>query len=181
MIITGGKFKGHKIATVKNYLVRPTSSKVRQGIFNVLQNMLEECVVLDLFAGSGIFGIEAFSRGASEVYFVEINPSVGIYIKQNLSKFDIKCQVFQTDALAFLKKQSEFSFDLIFLDPPYKSDLIEQSIEIIINRNILRKDGIIIAEHKSDKDLSHIVNKFNLNLLKQKKYGETLISFIQQL
>jgi len=181
MIITGGKFKGQKITTVKNNLVRPTSSKVRQSIFNVLQNHLEDAVVLDLFAGSGIFGIEAYSRGASEIFFVEKCSDVSRYIKQNISKFDLKYSFFQTDALAFLKKQPEYSFDLIFLDPPYNSKLIEESIEIIINKNILRKGGIIVAEQKSDKDLSQIVNKFNLNLLKQKKYGDTIISFIQQL
>jgi len=180
MIITGGKDKGRRIKTVNDKIVRPTSSKVRMSIFNMIQSSIEGAKVLDLFAGSGVLGIESISRGAGEAVFVEKDRTVAKFLKENLTNLGINHSLFVTDALNFLKKEQEINFDIIFIDPPYASDLVEKSVELIINRNLLAKNGLITIEYKADRDLSQIVNKFNLMAVKQKKYGDTVISIVQQ-
>lgn len=170
MNITGGKFRGRKITTVKSNDVRPTSSKIRASIFNMLSSMgveIEEIVFLDLFAGSGIMGLEALSRGAKKTVFIEKNPATYNLIKKNLSSFDANCEVFSTDALKFLDK-TEQKFDIIFIDPPYQAGLYDE-ILIKAPKNLIA-EGLLIIEAPLEYTLSG-----TMNILKHKVYGGTQI------
>lgn len=178
MNITGGTARGRKVQTVKSQEVRPTSSKVRESIFNIIQSRVIDAVMLDLFAGSGIMGIEALSRGAKKVIFVEKNPKVAINLKQNLSNFDFDYEFIQSDALTVLSRLQE-KFDIIFLDPPYAAGLIEPALQRIKENNLLIEDGIIIIEHTSDLNLAKTIEELGFNLIKVKKYGDTSITLIE--
>ncbi|MDD3013225.1 MAG: 16S rRNA (guanine(966)-N(2))-methyltransferase RsmD [Candidatus Gastranaerophilales bacterium] len=178
MIITGGSCKGRKINTVKSREVRPTSSKIRESIFNIIYSSITNSVMLDLFAGSGILGLEALSRGAKKVYFIENNPKVYRLLKENLINFDFDYEIKFSDALAALDNFQDTKFNIIFIDPPYASGLIEPVLKKIKNNMLLSKDGIAIIEHSSNLQITDMTLGLGLNIIKEKKYGDTSITIV---
>ena len=170
MIITGGKYKGRKITSPNESITRPTLSKVRMGVFNTLFSMIGEFEgksFLDLFGGSGIMGIEALSRGFSEVTVFEKNPKAAQIIKKNYETLGLKPDLKIGDSLKLLKSLDK-SFDVIYIDPPYQSGIYEEVFRLI------KSNSIIIAEHSTP---------LNINLLpeKEKNYGGKYISFYKSL
>ena len=169
MIITAGKFKGRKIIAPDESITRPTLSKVRMSVFNTLQSIIdfEGSSFLDMYAGSGIMGLEALSRGFSEVIAIEKNPKIANIIKTNYKKFDNQPQLFVGDSLKICQNFNR-NFDVIYIDPPYFSGIYGKSLEAI--RNIV--GGIVILEHVTDLDF------LDYKIIKQKKYGDKFITFI---
>ncbi len=167
MIITAGKFKGRKITAPDENITRPTLSKVRMSVFNTLQSLIEfrGKSFLDMYAGSGIMGLEALSRGFEDVVSIEKNPKVAQIIKSNFKKFETPPKLIICDSLKV--KLSE-KFDVIYIDPPYFSGIYEKSLEVI--KNFAKE--IIILEHVTDVDFQ------GLKVLKQKKYGDKFITFL---
>lgn len=165
MIITAGKLKGRKLLTPKAS-VRPTSSKVRESIFNMIN--VEGLKVLDLFAGSGVMGLEALSRGAAQVTCVEKSPEVLKILKQNL-QISPEINLIVGDALCVLDRLEEFDF--IFVDPPYNAGLYDQVLEKIKSNNLLKESGFIVVEHDCRVEI-----KADFEVCKQKKYGDTCIT-----
>lgn len=176
MNITGGKFNGRKITTVKSNNVRPTSSKVRASIFNMLNSLdfdFSGALFLDLFAGSGIMGLEALSRGFEKSVFVEKNPATYHLIKQNLAKFDAQYELFNADALKFLDK-SQNTFDTIFVDPPYHAGVYDDIISKVFQNKLLKPEGILIIEAPLEYALPS-----TCSVIKEKVYGDTKIYFLK--
>lgn len=171
MNITAGKFKGQKIIAPDENITRPTLSKVRMSVFNTLQAMIEfeDKSFLDMYAGSGIMGLEALSRGFSSIVMLEKNKKVYNVIKSNLKKYeqDNDIKLFLGDSLKICEKFNK-TFDIVYIDPPYFSRVYENSLAAA--KKIC--DGIIILEHVVDLDLSEY------EVLKQKKYGDKFITFI---
>ena len=180
MIITGGLNKGQKVKTVNSREVRPTSAKVRESIFNIIQNSIAGSVMLDLFAGSGIIGLEAMSRGAKKVVFVEKNYKVAEILKENLSQFELDCELIITDAVLALDRLKGYKFDIIFADPPYAmSNIIEPILEKIRDNDLLyTTQGIVIIEHSPDYNAAETGKNTGFEVLKQKKYGDTAITIL---
>jgi 16S rRNA (guanine966-N2)-methyltransferase len=179
MRITAGRFKGKRIKTVKSNDVRPTLSKIRESIFNIIQNQISQAKMLDLFAGSGIMGIEAASRGAEEVVFIEKNPLVFKILKENLKDFDFNYNLYLTDALKAIEKLSGSKFDIIFADPPYNSELIPQIITKIKGNSILSNSGMLILEHSIKLNIEEIIGHDDFEIYKKKIYGDTAITIIK--
>lgn len=171
MNITAGKFKGQKIIAPDENITRPTLSKVRMSVFNTLQAMIEfeGKSFLDMYAGSGIMGLEALSRGFSSIVMLEKNKKVYNVIKSNLKKYeqDNDIKLFLGDSLKICEKFNK-TFDIVYIDPPYFSGVYENSLAAA--KKIC--DEIIILEHVVDLDLSEY------EVLKQKKYGDKFITFI---
>ncbi len=171
MNITAGKFKGQKITAPDENITRPTLSKVRMSVFNTLQAMVdfEGASFLDMFAGSGIMGLEAMSRGFDRVVLVEKNKKVFSVIKSNLKKYEKEnnIRVILGDSVKLCSKFNE-KFDIVYIDPPYFSGVYETSLEIA--KDIC--DGIIILEHVVDVDFE------GFEVVKQKKYGDKFITFL---
>ena len=171
MNITAGKFKGQKISAPDESITRPTLSKVRMSVFNTLQAMIdfEEASFLDMFAGSGIMGLEALSRGFSDVVMIEKNKKVFSIIKSNLKKYekDNDIKVLLGESIKICSKFSK-KFDIVYIDPPYFSGVYESSLEAAK----LVCGGIIILEHVVDVDCQ------GFNVIKQKKYGDKFITFL---
>ena len=168
MIITAGIYKGRKIIAPDEKITRPTLSKVRMGVFNTLYSIIgefEEKSFLDVFAGSGIMGLEALSRGFSLVKGYERNPKILEIAKKNYSNLNLKPNIILGDSLKLLKKESDF--DIVYIDPPYKSGVYFDVLNLINN-------GIIILEHDEILDLS------KYNLIKQKNYGGKYVSFLEK-
>ncbi len=187
MIITAGKYKGRKVKTLKSADVRPTSSKVRESIFNMVQ-LSENTTAfyegptkfLDLFAGSGIMGLEALSRGAQSAVFAEKNPEAIKVLKENLSIVENQENIvlMPYDALKTLNKFKKCEFNFIFIDPPYKSGLYKPALKLISKKEILINNGIIALEHESGKNFSGLANELGFEVYKTKKYGDTAITII---
>lgn len=173
MNITGGTYKGQKITAPDEKITRPTLSKTRESVFNVLFSMIdfEDKTFLDMFAGSGIMGLEALSRGFEEVYSCEKNFKTAQILKSNYKKLDLEPNLTIGDSL---KAEFTNTFDVIYIDPPYESYLYESSLKIIKEKNLLNKEGIIILEH--DKEVAF--GEFSLK--KQKVYSQKFISFLVQ-
>mgnify|MGYP002762916416 FL=1 len=171
MIITAGKFKGQKVQAPDENITRPTLSKVRMSIFNTLQAMIDfdNNSFLDMYAGSGIMGLEALSRGFSKVVAIEKHPKVAQIIKTNFKKFTPSPKLLFGDSLKVAVKLNE-KFDVIYIDPPYFSGIYEKSLNAI--KNIV--DGIVILEHVTDVDLT------GYEVIKQKKYGDKFITFLRK-
>ena len=172
MNITAGKYKGQKITAPDENITRPTLSKVRMSVFNTLQSIVdfENKSFLDMYAGSGIMGLEAISRGFANAVAIEKNPKIANVIKNNFKKFDSIPKLLIGDSLKITQKMTE-KFDVIYIDPPYFSGVYEQSLEAI--KNIA--SGITILEHVTEVDFS------GFKLIKQKKYGDKFVTFLENL
>ena len=184
MRIIGGNFKGKKLFEAFDKKTRPLKDLVKESIFNILEYSQEEKInlkdssILDLFSGTGSFGLECISRGASMVYFFENYKESIEIIKKNSKKLkcENKIKIFEISAynLKKIEEIKNIKFDLIFLDPPYKEKDIQSILEKIIKNNILRKNGIIVMHrHKKSKD--EYAKKFKL--IRTEKYGISKILF----
>lgn len=179
--ITGGFLRGRKIVLLDKSGVRYTSSKVREAIFNILGDM-EGKRVLDLFAGSGSFAIEALSRGAASASLVEIDRDMVEILEKNLASLNLKnsCHVFTMDvvyAVPFLAKRN-FSYDIIFMDPPYDKGYVGELMRLLTT-NRLYHDGTIIAIEHSKRETSAFSDLKERYQINSKSYGDTFITLLQ--
>jgi len=169
--IVSGKYRGKKLRNFDLSSTRPTLDNVREAIFDSIQFDVSGAVVLDLFAGTGAMGIEAISRGASKVYFVDNNLASVKLVKDNLIGIDGNYEVYTKDAIEFLNN-TKLQFDIIFLDPPYQTNLYKDCIDIIQEKNLLNKGGILIIEDDcNDKQVLDLKNFF----VKEKRYGRVKV------
>ncbi len=173
MRIDSGKFKGRKLIEKKYEHIRPTTDKVRQALFVKLQFFLEGKKVLDLCCGTGAMGIEALSRGAEEVIFVDKDFRSVELTKLNLSCVGAVSKVYKRDACSYIENCNDV-FDLIIFDPPYKSGLYDKVIPLIFEKNILSEDGILVCEHSSNDK----IDIKNFKLLDEKKYGDITLTYL---
>lgn len=150
MRIIAGKYRGKRLLSPSDDNVRPTTDRVKETIFNILQWNIAGAYVLDLFAGSGALGIECLSRGAKEVVFVDKNRDSVALVKENLKDIDGQFSVVPSDFLSALRTLKNYRFDLVFIDPPYASKLGELAVDAVIRHGLLSKNGIIVYEHSSD-------------------------------
>lgn len=179
MKIISGKYKGRNLDGHNLDGTRPTMERVKESLFAIIQNHLDNAIVLDLFSGSGNLGIEALSEGASFAYLVDFNKKAADTIKRNLNTIGIKeAEVINLDYKKALNYLKDKKMDLIFLDPPYKTDFIEQSIKLIDEYNMLNDDGLIICENDS---LDKIVYPDNYEVVKDRKYGDKWVVILKKI
>ena len=176
-----GEAKGHKLKTLKGMATRPTSDRVKESLFNIISSYIPESDILDLFAGSGSLGIEALSRGAGFAVFVDKSRESCDIIKENLifTRFNEKSEVLllgYADALSKLAGEGK-KFDIVFLDPPYNKNFIQETLKILVKNDIIRENGILIAEHHIDDQLPEYSGR--LKLSRKQKYGETTVSIYE--
>jgi 16S rRNA (guanine966-N2)-methyltransferase len=174
--IISGQHKGRRLTAGRKAKVRPTSDRVKESVFNVLREEVAGKRILDLFAGAGSFGIEALSRGAESVTFVDASFQSIKILRKNLKSLDLeeKATILRTDGLKALKKMQQ-SFHLVFADPPYLKGFVRKIIDSIAQSDVLEKSGILVVEHHKKETFPSTEDK--LPVLKQKKFGDTVISF----
>ena len=176
MRIISGKYKGKNLIGFDIEGTRPTMDRVKESLFGMIQNKVKNSVVLDLFAGSGSLGIEALSNGANTVYFIDNNIELINIIKKNTSSMNDEIHIYKSDYSSALEmfKNSNIKFDIIFLDPPYKLNLINDCLEKIVKYDLLNKDGIVVCEYENEAIESNI-----FKLIKEKKYGSKKIKIFE--
>ena len=171
--IIGGSLKGSKLPFKERKSTRPTESKTKETLFNWLLNDLEGKTCLDMFAGTGSLGIEALSRGAKKVVFVERKKSQVVSLKANLKRLKVydSSHVINANAFSIDFNNLPYQFDILFIDPPFRENLIQRSLDYINSKNILSSRALIYLECERELELEKITK--DLNLLKRSKGGQT--------
>jgi 16S rRNA (guanine966-N2)-methyltransferase len=180
MRILSGQFKGKSLSAGKDLSIRPTTSRIKEVIFSILGDYCQDKWILDLFSGSGSLGFEAVSRGARGVIFVEKAQSSIEILKQNLNELSInsdKVEIIRADVLDYVRR-GENSHQLILADPPFKYSQMQYMVDEICNSGILDQKGLFILHHEIDNPIE--LNADRYQVMKQKKVGRSLISFIVQ-
>ena len=180
MRVITGKARGVVLKTPEGLQTRPTSDRVKEALFSIIQFDIPGRKVLDLFGGTGQLGIEALSRGADSAVFVDAGEAACKLIKENLrrTRLEAQAKVVRSDYLQFLSATKE-KFDLILLDPPYAEVFLENSLKCISEIDILQTDGIIVTERPIEKILEWENSGFSRS--KDYKYGNTLITIFRKL
>ncbi|HEY9871525.1 MAG TPA: 16S rRNA (guanine(966)-N(2))-methyltransferase RsmD [Candidatus Obscuribacterales bacterium] len=178
MRITGGASRGRIISGPQGLEARPTASKIRQAFFNILSSRIRAARVLDLCAGTGLMGIEALSRGASEVIFVEESRRLARSIEQNLQRLGYEAEVICGDVRKVMPALEPDRFDIVFADPPYKSRLALTIVREVARNHLLAPDGVLAVEHARGADLSY--EEAGLYLYDRREYGQTCVSFYRR-
>jgi len=179
--VISGKLKGKKLFSIKGLSLRPTSDRVREAIFDILQGSIDGSKVLDLFAGTGAMGIEALSRGAVFAVFVESSHDSLRALQRNLAESHLQgvAEVLSREVqsgIRFLARRGE-KFDLIFLDPPYGKGLTRMTIEALAESPIAGPETLIVAEHAPEEGVEEILDLERVDL---RKYGGTRVSFFRK-
>jgi len=179
MRIIAGKAKGRRIKAKNRYATRPTLSRVKVSLFDILVNKVQGACLLDLYSGTGNIGLEALSRGAKRVIFVESNAAQVKIIKQNILSLNFSEEetfVYKKDvikAIGILSQKEKF--DIVYLAPPFLKDLCIPTLFALVKYKILKTDGIIVVEHHKKEILPEKIE--TLKLTRQKRYGDIMVSF----
>ena len=183
MRIISGKFRSRILKAPKGNKTRPTSDRVKEGIFNTISGKIENAIVLDLFAGSGNLSFEALSRGARFSYLVEKEKDAYYTIMENAKKLDIlqSIEVYNTYAENYLRAAAKngIKFDLIFLDPPYYGKYYDRILEMISSEDLLSENGVIIVEAPKDMEEKDFISS-RYEIVKEARYGDTKIFYFQK-
>ena len=179
MRVITGKARGVQLKTPDGMTTRPTTDRVKEALFSIIQFEIPTARVLDLFGGTGQLGIEALSRGAKNAVFVDAGEPACRLIRENLKKTKLEsdAKVIRADYLDYLKRCRE-KFDIIFLDPPYAEVFLENALKCITEIDILESGGIIVAERPLGKDLPWDFPGFSRS--KDYKYGNTLLTIYRK-
>lgn len=182
MRIIAGKARSLPLKTVEGMNTRPTTDRIKETLFNMLQTRIGGCVFLDLFSGSGGIGLEAISRGAHQAYFVENNKKAAACIQENIrfTKFDKQCQLMCMDAFAAVRSlEGKEVFDIVFMDPPYDQLHEKNILETLKDSSIIDEDTLIIVEASLHTTFEY-VEELGFEIVKTKKYKTNQHVFIQK-
>ena len=179
MRVISGSARGKKLQCVEGIDIRPTLDRVKESVFNMIAFDIPDSSVLDLFSGSGALGIEALSRGAKRAVFVDSAKAAVALVRENLrrTKFTEQATVLQSDYLSYLSRCRE-TFGIIFLDPPYAESFLENSLQKIVEFDILASGGIIVTERPEGKELPFVFDGYTRS--KDYRYGKTLVTLYRK-
>lgn len=183
MRIISGTARGTKLFTLEGEHTRPTLDRVKEAFFNIIQNEIEDSVVLDLFSGSGAIGLEFASRGAKKVYLNDNSKEAFDIIKQNINKTHLstKVELYNMDFLKLIQNIKENKFDIVYLDPPYKTNFIILALnELLKNKKITEESLIIIETDEEKRVIEQIEQQRSFEITDKRKYGRAYIIFLRK-
>ena len=186
MRIITGRAKGIRLATLEGENTRPTSERVKEAIFSMIQFEIEGRRVLDLFSGSGQMGLEALSRGAESALMVDHAKAAVSVIKQNIAKTKLDgASVICADSLEFLrgegrKRNESAKYDIVFLDPPYAEKLIPRALELLLSGRLIKRTSLIVCESGANEDVfgSNKELEARFDVMKSVKYGVAYVNLL---
>lgn len=179
MRIIAGELKGRKLVTPKDDSVRPTTDKVKEAVFSMLMPYLQDSVVIDLFAGTGSLGLEAISRGAKRAYFVDKDRRSIAMVRENVRHCGVedRAVILCSDHASALSRIHDTA-DIVFLDPPYRTGLLTECMQLLRDTGILPEGGIVVAEHDSHDSMPDQIAGFRK--IRDRRYGKIGISVYEQ-
>ena len=181
MRIISGKARGTKLYTLDGTATRPTLDRVKESLFNIIQNDIEDSTVLDLFSGSGTIGLEFLSRGAKRAVLCDSSKDAIKIIKQNVQKthFEEKVEVYNMEFTKLVERLQNQKFDIIYIDPPYATDFIKISLEKIIEYELVNENTKIIVETDDETRILNQIEKMDVEITDKRKYGRATIIFLK--
>lgn len=182
MRVIAGKARSLQLKAPLGEHTRPTTDRIKETLFNMLQGEIAGCFLLDLFAGSGQIGIEALSRGADQVVFVENDKNALACIEENVkhTKFEKHSVICKQDVFVALQSlEYKYSFDIVFMDPPYDNNLERRILEYLTMSSLITDESLIIFEASLQTDISYL-DDLGYDLLKEKKYKTNKHVFVQR-
>ena len=182
MRIISGTAKGTKLYTLEGLETRPTLDRVKESLFNIIYDKAIDSTVLDLFSGSGAIGLEFASRGAKKVYLCDKSKDAIKIIEKNIKKTHLeeKIEYYQLPFEILLNNQIKDLIDIVYIDPPYKTDYAYESLKILIDNKMLKKDSYIIIETDDEKRIIEQIKSLKVNIVDQRKYGRAYLIFLRE-
>lgn len=182
MRIISGKARGTKLYTLEGIETRPTLDRVKESVFNIIQNDIEDAIVLDIFAGSGAIGLEMLSRGAQRAVLCDKSKSAIEIIKKNIEKTHMqdRVELYNLDFKECIQKIKNQKFDLIYIDPPYNTNYIFQALKQIIELDIIKSTSLIILETDDEIRILREIEKINIEVIDKRKYGRATVIFLKK-
>lgn len=181
MRIISGRARGTKLYTLEGDSTRPTLDRVKESIFNIIQRDIKDSIFLDLFAGSGAIGLEAASRGAKKAILCDKSKEAMQIIKKNILKTHLEnvVETYLLDFRALLNDKLNEKLDIVYIDPPYKSDFAIQAVNIILENNLITKDSLILIETDRKEEVEEKLKKVDVRIIDERKYGRAEIFFLK--
>lgn len=182
MRIIGGKARGTKLYTLEGKNTRPTLDRVKESLFNIIQRELPDSIFLDLFSGSGAIGLEAVSRGARKAILCDKSKEAIDVIKKNVMKTHAEKQteVYQCTSQELLQHKIVEKPNIIYIDPPYETDLVYQSLNIMKQKEMLTEDVVTIIETDQKETILKQIEKLELEVIDLRKYGRAYLIFVKE-
>lgn len=184
MRIISGTAKGTKLYTLEGLETRPTLDRVKESLFNIIYDKTIDSTVLDLFSGSGAIGLEFASRGARKVYLCDKSKEACQIIKKNIEKTHLeeKVELLNMDFIKAIKELKKTKIDIVYLDPPYKTDFIKIAIEELIKNENLTEETLIISETDEEERVIKQIEKLEgIEIVDKRKYGRAYILFLKKM
>lgn len=181
MRIISGTAKGTKLYTLDGQLTRPTLDRVKESLFNIIQNEIPNSIFLDLFSGSGAIGLEAASRGARKVILCDKSRDAIKIINKNIEKTHLKekIELYNLDYETLLNTKIKEKVNIIYIDPPYNSDFAIKSVEILINKKIVNENSNMIIETDNEEKILEELEKKQVEITDKRKYGRATLIFFK--
>ena len=181
MRIISGTARGTKIFTLEGETTRPTLDRVKESMFNIIQNEVQNSIFIDLFSGSGAIGLEAASRGAKRVILCDKSKQAINIINKNIEKTHLKekVELYNLDYELLLKTKIKEQADIIYIDPPYKSDFAINAVNIILENGLVSEHSTIIIETDEEEKILRELEKIEIKITDKRKYGRAILIFLK--
>lgn len=181
MRIVSGKLRGTKLETLSGENTRPTLDRVRESLFNIIQMEIRDCIFLDLFSGSGACGLEAISRGAKKAIMCDNSKDAIKIIQKNVVKTrtENQSEIYQMSFEALLRNKIKETIDIVYIDPPYKTDYAYQSVKILIEKELLKEDSIVIIETDEKEKIENQIKQLEIEITDTRRYGRAHLIFLK--
>ena len=181
MRIISGSARGTKLYTLEGQATRPTLDRVKESLFNIIQNQIQDSIFLDLFSGSGAIGLEAASRGAKKTILCDKSKDAITVIKKNIEKTHLseKVELYNLDYELLLKTKIKEKIDIVYIDPPYDSDFVIKSLKNIIDKELVKDDSTIIIETDDEQRILDDLKEMKVEITDKRKYGRAILIFLK--
>lgn len=181
MRIISGTARGTKLFTLEGETTRPTLDRVKESMFNIIQNEVQNSIFIDLFSGSGAIGLEAASRGAKRVILCDKSKQAINIINKNIEKTHLKekVELYNLDYELLLKTKIKEQADIIYIDPPYKSDFAIHAVNIILENGLVSEHSTIIIETDEEEKILRELEKIEIKITDKRKYGRAILIFLK--